>query len=91
VWLSELQLAPGVEAGGLWRGDLGTFDLADVDHGSDPTGLYAALGATLGVHVIADGLGARPVFVGTSFALPLDQVGFASGGLQYYLDFEQSF
>lgn len=91
VWLSELQLAPGLEAGALWRGDLGAFDLADVDHAVDPAGLYAGLGATLGVHVIADGLGARPVFVGTSFALPLDQVGFAGGGLQYYLDFEQSF
>lgn len=85
MWLSELQLAPGIEAGALWReaGDDGITRRASERS--------LGLGATLGAHVVVDALGARPEFVGVSLAVPLAQQGYDPGGLQLYLDFTQAF
>jgi hypothetical protein len=75
AWLSEIQLAPGLEAGAVWR---------------DGT-RYAALGATCGVHVVFDGFGARPTFFGVNLSTPLRTEGFEAHGPQLFVDFEQAF
>jgi hypothetical protein len=75
AWLSEVQLAPGVEAGAVGR------DRAR----------SSGLGATLGVHAVFDGFGARPTFFGGVLALTLRTESFEPGGVQVYVDFEQAF
>ncbi|MEE2750981.1 MAG: hypothetical protein VX519_06095 [Myxococcota bacterium] len=54
-WLSQVQLIGGVEAG--WLGQEG---------GSDPMQQRLGVGATLGVNVIADVMGMRPVMGGVA-------------------------
>lgn len=78
-WWSGLQLSPGLEAGVLRDDDA-------------PDALLAGVGATLGVHVTVDVVGARPVFLGVVGAVPLWTHGFEADGFQYYLfEFTQSF
>lgn len=55
LWGSELQLAPGVDVGRVWRDG----------------GEHTAVGGTLGVHTVVDLLGARPVFSGVTVAWPI--------------------
>jgi hypothetical protein len=75
AWLSEVQLAPGIEAGAVWR---------DGQRSS-------AVGTTLGVHGVFDGFGARPTFFGVNLSYPLRTEGFAATGAQLFVDFEQAF
>ncbi len=57
LWLSEVQVVPGVEAGVVYR------------HGdADPV---AAYGADLGLYTVVDVFGARPTLFGVVGALPL--------------------
>ena len=58
AWLSEVQVVPGVEAGGVLR-----------DGEAAPE---TALGADLGVYAVLDVFGARPTLFGTVFAFPID-------------------
>ena len=75
LWLTELQVAPGLEAGAAWRGEE----------------VFTAVSATFGVHTVTDAFGARPVLAGATVALPLWTTGFSSDTLQFYVDFAQSF
>ncbi|MES2644875.1 MAG: hypothetical protein V4850_35640 [Myxococcota bacterium] len=82
IWLTELQISPGIEAGAAWRGAL--TPEADVSR-------FGAVSATLGLHTVTDAFGVRPVFAGMTVALPLWTYGFESRALQFYVDFAQSF
>lgn len=75
LYLSELHLSPGLDAGVAWRG-------AD---------RFAAVGATLGVHVLSDFLGARPSLTGVTIAQPLWTEGFEATDTQLYVDFFHAF
>ncbi|MDP2310288.1 MAG: hypothetical protein Q8P18_30005 [Pseudomonadota bacterium] len=75
LWLTELQVSPGLEAGAAWRGEA----------------VYAAVSATFGVHTVTDAFGARPVLAGVTLAQPLWTTGFLADRLQFYVDFAQSF
>jgi len=57
LWLSELQVVPGVEAGVVYR------------HGDAAP--VAAYGADLGLYTVVDVFGARPTLFGVVGALPL--------------------
>ncbi|MFZ5480982.1 MAG: hypothetical protein ACOZNI_29745 [Myxococcota bacterium] len=74
-WLSEVHLTPGLDTGVLRRGDT----------------VAAAVGATLGVHVAVDVLGARPTLGGATFALPVWTRDVGSAGMQWYLEFNHAF
>jgi hypothetical protein len=75
LWLSEVQLSPGIDAGVAWHGDT----------------RYAAVGATLGLHVLTDLLGTSPSLAGVTIAAPLWTEGFARGPVQLYVDFSHAF
>ncbi len=80
LWASELQVAPGLEAGSAWADD-GTR--------------LAAVGGTLGIHAIADGFGARPTLAGVTVAMPLWSTSTWGttplSRLQVYVQFDQGF
>ncbi len=71
-WLSELRLSPGVEAGMLYRD--GEW--------------VRAVGGTVGVFPIVEGLGTRAGLVGLTFAWPLWTDGVDPPPMQIYLEFE---
>jgi hypothetical protein len=75
LWLTEVELSPGLEAGAAWRGE----------------DRYAAVSATLGVHTLTDAFGARPVLAGATVAWPVWTTGFVADTPQFYVDFAQSF
>jgi len=75
AWFTELQLAPGVEVGAVWRDGV----------------RQSAVGANLGLHGVFDGFGARPTLFGVATALPLRTEGFTASGVQVFIDFEQAF
>ncbi len=75
AWLSEVHLSPGVDAGVVWRGP----DQA------------AAVGATLGLHVLVELLGARPSLAGVTAAVPVWTEGVSADGPQVYIDFSHPF
>lgn len=80
LWWTELQVAPGAEYGVAWRND-GT--------------MAQAVGGSLGVHTLSDGLGARPMLFGATLAAPLWTAGLPElnpiQNAQIYLDFAQPF
>ena len=80
LWWTELQLAPGAEYGVAWRDD-GT--------------MAQAVGGSLGIHTLGDGLGARPMLFGGTAAVPLWTDGLPAlhpiQNVQIYLDFAQPF
>ncbi|MES2640082.1 MAG: hypothetical protein V4850_11385 [Myxococcota bacterium] len=75
LWLSELHLSPGVDAGVVWR---------DGER-------HAAVGAALGAHVITELLGAKGSLAGVTVAAPLWTDGVDTDGLQLYIDFSHAF
>lgn len=75
VWVTELQVSPGIEAGAAWRA-------------GEPMG---ALAATFGMHTVTDAFGIRPVLAGATLTYPLRTWGFEADSLQVYVDFAQSF
>lgn len=75
LWLSEVHLSPGVDAGVAWR---------DGER-------HAAVGAALGVHVLVDLLGAKGSLAGVTAAAPLWTDGLDADGLQLYIDFGHAF
>ncbi len=76
AWLSQLQLVPGIEAGAT--------------RAREET-VTGALGATLGLYVVADVFGARPTLVGAVGAIPLWRQGVPSSGPQVYVSFDHAF
>ncbi len=76
AWLSQLQLVPGLEAGATRARE------------EDVT---SALGATLGLYVVADVFGARPTLVGAVGAIPLWRQAVPSSGPQVYVSFDHAF
>ncbi|MDP2309039.1 MAG: hypothetical protein Q8P18_23650 [Pseudomonadota bacterium] len=75
LWLSDLHLSPGIDAGVAWR---------DGER-------HAAVGASFGVHAITDLLGAKGSLVGVTAAVPLWTDGVDADGLQLYIDFTHAF
>ncbi|MFN7143398.1 MAG: hypothetical protein ACK4YP_06455, partial [Myxococcota bacterium] len=75
LWVSDLHLSPGIDAGVVWRGGE----------------RYAAVGASLGVHVLTDLLGVQPNLAGLTVALPVWTSGFEAEEAQVYIDFAHAF
>lgn len=75
VWLTEVQVSPGLEAGAAWVGE----------------GARGALAATFGVHTVTDAFGVRPVVAGATLAMPITAWRVEAQTLQVYVDFAQSF
>lgn len=75
LWVTGLEIAPGVEAGVAWTGQE----------------LYSAVSGTLGVHTVTDAFGIRPVSAGVTAAVPVWTGGFHAEEVQFYIDFSQSF
>lgn len=88
VWIDEVQIASGLEAGVLggtsFDSDLGV---------SSPDGWLRAAGATAGVFVVADVLGGAPALAGVLLAKPVAVEPAPAGeqGGQVYLLWEQAF
>lgn len=81
-WLAQVQLVPGLEAGASWR---------DPARTSDGVTTAAAAGATLGLYVVVDALGARPTLLGVSGAIPLWLRDVPDAGPQVYLSFDHAY
>jgi hypothetical protein len=75
LWLSDIHLSPGIDAGVAWR---------DEER-------WAAVGASLGLHALADVLGAQPYLAGVTVAAPIWTDGLAPGAPQVYIDFSHAF
>lgn len=76
AWLTELRLAPALEAGMSWRDD----------------GRRAAgVGANLGLYWNLDNLGQLPSMSGVAIAVPLWSEGLETAEVQYYIEFGHAF
>lgn len=75
LWVTGLEIAPGIEAGVAWTGEE----------------LYSVMSGTLGVHTVTDAFGIRPVSAGVTAAVPVWTRGFQADSVQFYIDFSQSF
>ncbi len=75
LWLSDVHVTPGVDAGVVWRGEERS----------------AAVGAALGVHVLTDLFGVQPYLTGVTVAMPLWTDGVETEGPQVYIDFAHAF
>ncbi len=80
LWLSELQISPGIEGGAAWRGPL-----------TSEAQTFGAVSATLGLHTVTDAFGVRPVFAGMTMAVPVWTEGFEGRVVQFYLEFSRGF